>query len=56
MFESAEGLKALEDLTENLRTLFQQEHQLKAEGWYSDLEFQKAVLAVFKEFIAKLAD
>lgn len=56
MFENVEGLKALEELTESLRTLFQREHQLKAEGWYSDLEFQKAVLAVFKEFIAELAD
>lgn len=54
MYDNAEGLKALEELTENLRTLFQREDQLKAEGWYSDEEFQKAVLDVFREFIAKL--
>lgn len=48
---SDEELKAREVLTDNLRILFQRENQLKAEGWYSDEEFQEAVLDVIKEYI-----
>ncbi|WP_296125011.1 hypothetical protein [uncultured Bacteroides sp.] len=54
MFDNDEGLKALEELTDSLRNLFQDETKLKAEGWYSIEEFQRAVLDVIKEFINKL--
>ena len=54
MFDSSEELKALEDLVDNLRTLFQHEDQLIAEGWYSRLEFLKAVIDVMQDGIEKI--
>lgn len=38
-------------MADNLRTLFQHEDQLIAEGWYSKLEFLNAVYDVIQEGI-----
>lgn len=51
MYDSLKGLKALEEMADNLRTLFQHEDQLIAEGWYSKLEFLNAVYDVIQEGI-----
>ena len=47
-------LKALEEMTDNLRTLFQHEDRLIAEGWYSKLEFLNAVRDVIQEGIKNM--
>lgn len=49
-------LKALEEMTDNLRTLFRHEDQLIAEGWYSKLEFLNAVLDVIQEGIKNMKE
>lgn len=45
-------LKALEDLTDNLRFLFRYEEQLIQEGWYTESEFLQAVLEAIEEWQA----
>ena len=56
MIDSMKELKALEELAEDLRLLFQNEHLLIAEGWYSDLEFLYAVFDTIKEGIKKMQE
>lgn len=56
MIDSLNELKALKELTENLRFLFQNESQLIADGWYSDLEFLYAVQDVVKDYMEKLKE
>lgn len=51
MFYTDEELKAQEELLENLRTLFRHESTLKAEGWYSEAEFQQAVIDAIMEYL-----
>lgn len=53
MFQTDEELKAQEELLENLRTLFRYEATLKAEGWYSDAEFQQAVIDAIQAYLEK---
>lgn len=53
MFNTLEGLKAREELLDNLRFLFRYEDQLKKEGWYSDSEFFEEVISVFLEAVEK---
>ena len=50
MFDTFEELKALEDLTDNLRFLFRYEEQLIQEGWYTESEFLQAILAAIEEW------
>ncbi len=52
MFDTFEELKALEDLTDNLRFLFRYEEQLIQEGWYTESEFLQAVLEAIEEWQA----
>lgn len=52
MFDTFEELKALEDLTDNLRFLFRYEEQLIQEGWYTESEFLQAVLEAIEEWRA----
>lgn len=54
MIDSLNELKALKELTEDLRFLFQNEDQLIADGWYSNLEFLYAVQDAVKDYIEKL--
>ena len=49
-------LKALEEMTDNLRTLFQHEDRLIAEGWFSKLEFLYAVYDVIQESIEHMKE
>lgn len=56
MIDSLNELKALKELTENLRFLFQNESRLIADGWYSDLEFLYAVQDVVKDYMEKLKE
>lgn len=51
MFDFVKGLKAREEMMENLRFLFRYEEQLLEEGWYSETEFQQAVVDAFLEAI-----
>lgn len=53
MFQIDEELKAREELLDNLRILFRYESILKTDGWYSDAEFQQAVLDAFEEYLDK---
>lgn len=53
MFNTLKGLKAREEMLDNLRFLFRYEDQLKQEGWYSDSEFFEEVVNVFLEAVAK---
>ena len=50
MLDSFKELKALEDLTDNLRFLFRYEEQLIQEGWYTESEFLQAILAAIEEW------
>ena len=52
VFDTFEELKALEDLTDNLRFLFRYEEQLIQEGWYTESEFLQAILAAIEEWQA----
>ena len=49
-------LKALEELTENLRLLFRNEDLLKAEGWYSDSEFLEAVKDEVNDYVETMQE
>ena len=53
MIDLLKGLKAREELLDNLRFLFRYEDQLKQEGWYSDSEFFEEVISVFLEAVEK---
>lgn len=55
MFKTDEELKAQEELLENLRTLFCYEATLKAEGWYSEAEFQQAVIYAICDYLEKVS-
>lgn len=48
------GLKAREEMLEELRFLFRNEEQLKKEGWYSDSDFFEAVVQTFLEGVEKM--
>ena len=48
------GLKAREEMLEELRFLFRNEEQLKKEGWYSDSDFFEAVVQTFFEGVEKM--
>ncbi len=50
MLDTFNELKALEDLTDNLRFLFRYEEQLIQEGWYTESEFLEAVLEAIEEW------
>lgn len=50
MLDTFKELKALEDLTNNLRFLFRYEEQLIQEGWYTESEFLQAILAAIEEW------
>ena len=50
MLDTFKELKALEDLTDNLRFLFRYEEQLIQEGWYTESEFLQAILAAIEEW------
>lgn len=50
MLDTFNELKALEDLTDNLRFLFRYEKQLIQEGWYTESEFLEAVLEAIEEW------
>lgn len=50
MLDTFKELKALEDLTDNLRFLFRYEEQLIQEGWYTESEFLEAVLEAIEEW------
>ena len=50
MLDTFNELKALEDLTDNLRFLFRYEEQLIQEGWYTESEFLQAILAAIEEW------
>ena len=52
MLDTFKELKALEDLTNNLRFLFRYEEQLIQEGWYTESEFLQAVLEAIEEWQA----
>lgn len=52
MYDMFNELKALEDLTDNLRFLFRYEEQLIQEGWYTESEFLQAVLEAIEEWQA----
>lgn len=54
MFDTDEELKAREELLDNLRTLFRYESILKADGWYSETEFQQAVVDAFVEYLSSI--
>lgn len=49
-------LKALEELTDNLRLLFRNEDLLKAEGWYSDSEFLEAVQDEVNDYLKHMQE
>ena len=53
MLDTFKELKALEDLTDNLRFLFRYEEQLIQEGWYTESEFLQAILAAIEEWQKK---
>ena len=55
MFDTDEELKAREELLENLRTLFRYESTLIADGWYSEAEFQQAVIDAINEYLDKVS-
>lgn len=50
MLDTFKELKALEDLTDNLRFLIRYEEQLIQEGWYTESEFLQAILAAIEEW------
>ena len=50
MLDTFKELKALEDLTDNLRFLIRYEEQLIQEGWYTESEFLEAVLEAIEEW------
>ena len=54
MLDFMQGLKAREDMLNELRVLFRHEEQLKKEGWYSDSDFFEAVIQTFLEGIEKM--
>ncbi len=54
MFDLMKGLKAREEMLEELRFLFRNEEQLKKEGWYSDSDFFEAVVQTFLEGVEKM--
>lgn len=54
MLDFMQGLKAREDMLNELRFLFRHEEQLKKEGWYSDSDFFEAVIQTFLEGIEKM--
>ena len=49
-------LKALEELTDNLRLLFRNEDLLKAEGWFSDSEFLEAVQDEVNDYLKHMQE
>jgi hypothetical protein len=51
MFQTDEELNAREELLENLRTLFRYEATLLADGWYSEAEFQQAVIDAISDYL-----
>ena len=54
MFDLMKGLKAREEMLNELRFLFRQEDQLKKEGWYSDSDFFEAVIKTFLEGVEEM--
>ena len=54
MFDLMKGLKAREEMLNELRFFFRNEDRLKREGWYSDDGFFEAVLSIFLEGLKKM--
>lgn len=56
MFDLMKGLKAREEMLNELRFFFRHEHRLKAEGWYSEAGFFEAVMQCFCDYIKKTSE
>lgn len=54
MFDKMKGLKAREEMLNELRLFFRNEDRLKSEGWYSEDGFFEAVLSIFLEGLKKM--
>ena len=54
MHDTLKGLKAREEMLNELRFFFRNEEQLIKEGWYTEGEFSEAVTEVILEGFRKM--